>query len=274
MSSTVQFFRIRPNLLPENRPSTSPPRSRARMRCATSRNHRVRDVEAEGIVDARQMIDADQHEGEGGAEARGFLDGLGQRRDQMGAIEFAGQRIVARQFQQLLVAGVAFVVDADNAMGARRPAVGAGEPAAGFLDPEHRRRGRGRARRIRSGRARRRRRAPAANGRARPTRIERAGSISLENSAPLASASAGISGKTEVSMIAPDHRVGGDVPDEGGLAERSEDGRSLRKQRMSRAPRFGTLPGDSLPKDSACFAPDQRVFRKVGTGSRSDTCES
>ena len=30
--STVQFFRIRPNLLPEKRPSTSPARSRARMR--------------------------------------------------------------------------------------------------------------------------------------------------------------------------------------------------------------------------------------------------
>ena len=43
------------------------------------RNHRVGDIEAEGIVDARQMIDADQHEGAGGAEARGFLDGLGQR---------------------------------------------------------------------------------------------------------------------------------------------------------------------------------------------------
>ena len=80
MSSTVQFFRTSPNLLPEKRPSTSPPRSRERMRLRHVRNHRVRDVEAEGIVDARQMIDADQHEGAGGAEARGFLDRLGQRR--------------------------------------------------------------------------------------------------------------------------------------------------------------------------------------------------
>ena len=143
MSSTVQFFRISPNLLPENRPSTSPPRSRVRIRLRHFRDHRVRDIEAEGIVDARQMIDADQHEGAGGAEARGFLDGLGQRSDQMGAVEFAGQGVVARQFQQLLVAGVALVVDADDALGARRPAVGAGEPAAGLLDPEHRRRGRG-----------------------------------------------------------------------------------------------------------------------------------
>ena len=103
------------------------------------RNHRVRHVEAESVIDARQMVDADQHEGERGAEACGFLDGLGQRSDQMGAIEFAGQGVVPRQFQQLLVAGVAFIVDADDALGARRPAVGAGKPAAAFLDPELRR---------------------------------------------------------------------------------------------------------------------------------------
>ena len=36
VSSTVQFLKISPNLLPENRPSTSPPRSLARMRFPTS----------------------------------------------------------------------------------------------------------------------------------------------------------------------------------------------------------------------------------------------
>jgi hypothetical protein len=46
--------------------------------------------------------------------------------------------VVPRQSQELLIASVAFVVDADNALGARRPAIGAGEPATGFLDPEHR----------------------------------------------------------------------------------------------------------------------------------------
>ena len=159
------------------------------------RNHRVRDIEAEGVVDARQMIDADQHEGEGRAKARGFLDRLGQRRDQMGAVEFAGQRIVPRQFQELLVAGVAFVVDADDALGARRLAVGAGEPAAGFLDPEHRRGGAGpHAIFDPVGRAV----APCAGGEwpSASDRIERTGSISFENSAPLASDAAGISGKT------------------------------------------------------------------------------
>ncbi len=55
----------------------------------------------------------------------------------MRPIEFAGQRVAPRQLKQLLVAGVAFVVDADNALDARRLAIGAGEPAAGFLDPEH-----------------------------------------------------------------------------------------------------------------------------------------
>ncbi len=106
-------------------------------------NYRIGDIEAERVVDARQMIDADQHEGGGRAQARGFLDRLGQRCDQMRAIEFAGQRVVPRQSHELLVTGVAFVVDADNTLDARRLAVGTGEPAAGFLDPEHRRGRRG-----------------------------------------------------------------------------------------------------------------------------------
>ncbi len=103
----------------------------------------VGDVKAEGIVDARQMVDADQHEGAGGAEARTLLDGLGERCDQMGAVELTGQRVVPRQLQQLLVAGVPFIVDADDALRTRRPAVGAGKPATGLLDPDHRRRGHG-----------------------------------------------------------------------------------------------------------------------------------
>ena len=124
--------------------------------------------------------------------------GLCQRSDQMGAIEFAGQGVVARQFQKLLVAGVALVVDADDAMGARRPAVGAGEPAAGLLDPEHRRRGSGPHPVLDPvGHA-----IAAARGEEWPSaseRTPRAGSINFENSAPLASNSTGISGKTAVS---------------------------------------------------------------------------
>ena len=78
-----------------------------------------------------------------GANIKRFLDGFGQRGDQMGPVEFAGQRVVPRELQQLFVAGVAFIVDADDTLGALRPAVGTSEPAAGFLDPEHRLGGRG-----------------------------------------------------------------------------------------------------------------------------------
>ena len=55
----------------------------------------------------------------------------------------AGERIVTRQTHELLVAGMAFIVDPDDALGAYRPAIGACEPAAGLLDPDHRPRGRG-----------------------------------------------------------------------------------------------------------------------------------
>ena len=41
------------------------------------------------------MIDADQHEDARGAETGGFLDRLSQRSDQVGAVEFARQRIDA-----------------------------------------------------------------------------------------------------------------------------------------------------------------------------------
>src|ERR1700738_277933 len=84
------------------------------------------------------MIDADQHEGAGCAEAARFLDRLGQRRHEMGAVELAGQRIVPRQFQELLVAGAALVVDADNALRAHRLAAGSGAPAPRFLAPQRR----------------------------------------------------------------------------------------------------------------------------------------
>ena len=57
-------------------------------------DHGVGDVEAEGVVDARQMIDADQHEGGGRSETHGFFDRFRQRGDEMRAIEFTGQRIV------------------------------------------------------------------------------------------------------------------------------------------------------------------------------------
>ena len=187
--------------------------------------------------------------------------------DQMGAVEFAGQRIVPRQFQQLLVAGVALVVDADDALGARRPAVGAGEPAAGFLDPEHRRRGSWSARHIRSGRARRRRRARAANGRARPN----------GSSAPARSVS-----RIRRRWPAPPP----EYPERPTRADRSRRSRRWRcptRRRPGRAKRGWSKLAEAAdvtdrlvsghcrvilrPKDSACFAPDQRVFRQSGDGA-------
>ena len=107
-------------------------------------DHRVGDVEAEGVVDARQMIDADQHEGAGrcgSAMASSIASASAATRWVRLSSPVSG--IVPRQPHQLLVAGVALVVDADDALRARRLAVGAGKPAAGLLDPEHRRRGRG-----------------------------------------------------------------------------------------------------------------------------------
>ena len=191
-------------------------------------DHRVRDVEAEGIVDARQMIDADQHEGAGRAEARGFLDGLGQRGDQMGAVEFAGQRIVPRQFHELLVAGVALVVDADDALRARRPAVGAGKPAAGFLDPDHRRGGRGPHAifdPVGDAFAAARRRRMAERVRAGSNASARSVSRTPRRSPAFP---AGISGKTAAGIFAPGDRVGRDIPDECRLPEGSEDVSGLR----------------------------------------------
>ena len=220
-------------------------------------DHGVGDVEAEGVVDARQMIDADQHEGAGRAEARGFLDGFRQRRDQMGAVEFAGERIVPRQPHQLLVAGVALIVDADDALRARRLAVGACEPAAGFLDPDHGRRGRGphaifdpvggavaAARRRRSGE--------------RVDRIERAGSISLAKSGAARQRFHGMSVKTEADVIAPGDGVGGKIPDESRLAERGQDAGGLRDRGASDRLDSGHRRVIPSPEDSGSFESEAR----------------
>ena len=144
MSSTVQFFRIRPNLLPEKRPSTSPPRSRARIRLRHFRDHGVRDVEAEGVVDARQMVDADQHEGAGRrgsacassiASASAAIRWVRLSSPVRGSCRDSFTSCSSRAWRSLL----------------RRtmPCARAGLPSgpanqrAGFLDPEHRRRRRG-----------------------------------------------------------------------------------------------------------------------------------
>ena len=191
------------------------------------------------------MVDADQHEGAGGTEARHFLDGLGQRRDQMRAVEFAGQGIVARQLQELFVAGVALVVEADNALRARRLAVGPCEPGAGFLDPQHRQRCAGPhaifdpiGRAVAAARERRRAQ------RVGPDRAHR-----LDQLCKLGTAGERFRrdiAKNGSRVIAPDDLVGCDIPDEGGLAEQSEDGGSLRSRCHSRLV-SGHCRNDSRP---------------------------
>ncbi len=188
-------------------------------------NDRVRDVEAEGVVDARQTIDADQHEGGRGAEARGFLDGLGKRCNQMRTIELAGERVVAQQPHQLRVAGMPLIIDTDDALRARRPAVGAGEPAAGLLDPEH---GGGCAGPDAIfdpiGRA-------TARGRCMAKRVGPDRAHRLDQFCKLRAARQRRRRnirKNRGSVIAPGNRIGCDVPHEGRLAERGQDGRSLR----------------------------------------------
>ena len=194
------------------------------------RNHRVRDIEAEGIVDARQMVDADQHEGERRPETCGLLDRLGQCRHQMGAVEFAGQRIVPRQPLELFVAGVALIVDADDALHLRRPAVEPGKPAAGFLDPEHRRGGRG-AHAVfdavgRAGAAMGRRRMAERVGPDRAHRLDQFGELRAAGQRRRRNI-----GKDRGGTIGPGDGVAGDIPGESGLAERGEDGGGLRNGR-------------------------------------------
>ena len=89
------------------------------------------------------MIDAEQDERKRCAEALRFLDRVAERRDQLRAVEFAGQRIVLRQLEQFLIAGAALGIDSDDALHALRLAVMAGDAASSFFDPDDRRRGSG-----------------------------------------------------------------------------------------------------------------------------------
>ena len=192
------------------------------------RDHGVRHVEAEGVVDPRQMIDADQHEGAGGAETLRLLDRLRQGRDQVGTVELAGQGIMPRQLDELLVASVALIVDANDALHTRRLAVGAGEPAAGLLDPQQRRRGRGahaifdaiRHTAVAMGRRRMHQRF-AANG---ALRFDQPGKLR-----PACQRLRRDIGEDSAGVVAPGHRVGREIPDKGGLAETGQDGRGLRQ---------------------------------------------
>ena len=176
------------------------------------------------------MVDPDQHEGAGRAEAGVLLDRLGERRDQMGAVELAGQGIVPRQPHELLVAGVALVVDSHDALRAPRPSVGAGKPDAGLLDPDHRHGGGG-AHAVFDAvghalvRPRRRRmdQRVIADGAGRLDQLGKFGAGGKRFHGDV--------GKDRGRVLAPDQAVAADLPDETGLAERGEDVGGLRDRR-------------------------------------------
>ena len=121
----------------------------------------------------------------------------------------------------------------------RRLAVGSGKPATAFLDPEYGRGGARSARRIRCGKARPRLCPRTDETPSASDRIERTGSISLGKLRHrLPAPPPEYQEKPPASVIAPDHRIAGNVPDKGRLAERSQNGRSLRHEQGSRVASF------------------------------------
>ena len=141
----------------------------------------------------------------------------------MGAVDFAGERIELRQLNELALALVPLVDGADDAMRARRLAVGTGKPAAGILDPELCRRRRG-GRHIQSDRARpaRRRSAP---GRVTASKaVLPVGRLDpLREGAAVGDLRDIGDAKHRRGIAAPDERVGVEAPFVGGLADGGEN---------------------------------------------------
>ena len=98
-------------------------------------DHLIGDVEAVGFVDARQIVDGDQQESAGRAEADRVLQRVFKHLGEVVPVQFAGEPVVAGEKVEPAFVLVALVDDAQDAVRARRPAVGAGKPAAGILDP-------------------------------------------------------------------------------------------------------------------------------------------
>ena len=101
-------------------------------------DHLVGDVETVGLVDAGDVVDGDQHEAARRAQPDRFVDGVFQHFGQMVPVQLAGEPVVAGQIGEPPHVLVALVDDADDAVGAHRLAVRAGEPAADILDPQPR----------------------------------------------------------------------------------------------------------------------------------------
>ena len=96
----------------------------------------IGDVEAIGLVDAREIVDRHQHEAAGAALRHRLRKRRFQHLGQMKAVHLAGEPVEARQIGEPLFLVMPVVDDADNAVRARGLAVAAGEPAADVLDPQ------------------------------------------------------------------------------------------------------------------------------------------
>src|SRR5204863_4868741 len=99
-------------------------------------DHFVRDRKPVRLVDAAEMVDCEEKETARRAQAGGFIESDLQRLEQLDAVYLAGQSVELRQVGEPLLARVAFIDDAHDAVGTGRPAVGAGEPSPDILDPE------------------------------------------------------------------------------------------------------------------------------------------
>ena len=84
--------------------------------------HLVGRVEIVGLVDRPEIVDGDDQEGDRGPQPLGLGDRLAQHGQQMGAVEEAGELVVARQEGAALLALGPLVDDAHDAARPRRPA--------------------------------------------------------------------------------------------------------------------------------------------------------
>jgi hypothetical protein len=136
MSSGVQSRSTMPNLLPEKAAERVLAAHPAAHALGDRADHLIGDIEAVGLVDARQIVDRDQQEAAGRAEAHRFVEGVFENLGEVMAVQLAGQAVVAREIGEPALVLVALVDDAHDAVRARRLAVGADKPAAGVLDPK------------------------------------------------------------------------------------------------------------------------------------------
>ena len=88
------------------------------------------------LVDARQIIDRDQEKSARRAKAQSFLDRVFENFAQVMAVQFAGEAVVTGEVSEPALVLIPLIDDAQHAVRQRRPAVGAGKPAAGILDPQ------------------------------------------------------------------------------------------------------------------------------------------